>query len=91
MDEVDLSLCIGHSHFAGLREGPMENAGEAVVQDGEDEEGIVQQGQHHLPITITNKNLYEFFSKLKMKTRKKQLSLSSRANTTCRFGHFYSS
>ena len=84
MDEVDLSLCIGHSHFAGLREGPMENAGEAVVQDGEDEEGIVQQGQHHLPITITNEKLYELFSKLKMKTRKKQFSLSSRANTTCR-------
>ena len=84
MDEVDLSLCIGHSHFAGLRERPMEHAGEAVVQDGEDEEGIVQQGQHHLPITITNEKLYELFSKLKMKTRKKQFSLSSRANTTCR-------
>ena len=112
-DKYELCLCIGHSHFAGLRERPMEHAGEAVVQDGEDEEGIVQQGQHHLdyyfyyyyyyyyyygedeegivqqgqhhlPITITNKNLYEFFSKLKMKTRKKQFSLSSRANTTCR-------
>ena len=30
----------------------MENAGEAVVQDGEDEEGVVQQGQHHLPLTL---------------------------------------
>ena len=62
-DKYELCLCIGHSHFAGLRERPMENAGEAVVQDGEDEEGIVQQSQHHLPITITIKNLYEFWQK----------------------------
>ena len=52
-DKYELCLCIGHSHFAGLRERPMENAGEAVVQDGEDEEGIVQQGQHNLAHSCT--------------------------------------
>ena len=43
----------GHSHFAGLRERPMENAGKAVVQDGEDEEGVIQQGQHNLAHSCT--------------------------------------
>ena len=42
----------------------MENAGEAVVQDGEDEEGVVQQGQHHLDYyhyyCVTQLKLYTF-------------------------------
>ena len=37
-----------HSQLASFWERPVENACKAVVQDGEHQENVVQQGQHHL-------------------------------------------